>query len=71
MEIYGTSPRPERPPTYMCEIILTGKVTLTGKAEPCKLLFKSLNVSLLPPSLYVILKGGLPIWQAIASFPQV
>lgn len=42
--MHQTLPRPVKTP-YMCEIILTGKATVTVDAEPCQLLFKSLNVS--------------------------
>lgn len=57
---------------YMCEIILTGKATVTVNTEPCNKLFKSLNVSLVSLSFSLCyLKGSLPIWQAIASFPQI
>lgn len=53
---------------YICEIILTGKVTVTVKAEPYKLLFKSLKISLSPPLSLCYLKGSLPIRQAIVFF---
>lgn len=55
---------------YICEIILTGKVTVTVKAEPYKLLFKSLKISL-SLSLSLLFERQSSNSAGNCFFPQV